>query len=226
MPRRRTEVLQTLRDKIIYLELAPGSVIREAQLMEQLHVSRTPVREALIRLGEEMLVQTYPQRGTYVTRIDMDYVRQLMTMRNILETEILAQLSQRRPALGEEFASLMFMLDRAAQRRDIIAYLKADAAFHSQLFRLAGYPLIWGRLRRSHSTRYRLLDLLSNDAELHRVYEEHARILACIEEGDAAGLREALTIHNDPGSIRQGELMRRYPDYFGTLDASRAQYPD
>lgn len=226
MPIRGSEVFQIVRDKIIYLELVPGSVIHEAQLVEQLHVSRTPVREALIRLGEEMLVQTYPQRGTYVTKIDMDYVRQLMTMRNILETEILTQLSRQRPALREEFAPHMFMLDRAVQNRDIIAYLKADAAFHSQLFRMAGYPLIWERLRRSHSTRYRLLDLLSSNEELHRVYGEHERILACIEQGDAAGLREALTIHHDPGSVRQGELMRRYPDYFGTLDASRVQHLD
>ena len=226
MPIRGSEVFQIVRDKIIYLELVPGSVIHEAQLVEQLHVSRTPVREALIRLGEEMLVQTYPQRGTYVTKIDMDYVRQLMTMRNILETEILTQLSRQRPALREEFAPHMFMLDRAIQNRDIIAYLKADAAFHSQLFRMAGYPLIWERLRRSHSTRYRLLDLLSSNEELHQVYGEHERILACIEQGDAAGLREALTIHHDPGSVRQGELMRRYPDYFGTLDASRVQHID
>ena len=226
MPIRGSEVFQIVRDKIIYLELVPGSVIHEAQLVEQLHVSRTPVREALIRLGEEMLVQTYPQRGTYVTKIDMDYVRQLMTMRNILETEILIQLSRQRPALREEFAPHMFMLDRAIQNRDIIAYLKADAAFHSQLFRMAGYPLIWERLRRSHSTRYRLLDLLSSNEELHQVYGEHERILACIEQGDAAGLREALTIHHDPGSVRQGELMRRYPDYFGTLDASRVQHID
>ena len=226
MPIRGSEVFQIVRDKIIYLELVPGSVIHEAQLVEQLHVSRTPVREALIRLGEEMLVQTYPQRGTYVTKIDMDYVRQLMTMRNILETEILTQLSRQRPALREEFAPHMFMLDRAIQNRDIIAYLRADAAFHSQLFRMAGYPLIWERLRRSHSTRYRLLDLLSSNEELHQVYGEHERILACIEQGDAAGLREALTIHHDPGSVRQGELMRRYPDYFGTLDASRVQHID
>ncbi len=219
MQMRGSEVFQLVRDKIIYLELAPGSVIHEAQLVEQLHVSRTPVREALIRLGEEMLVQTYPQRGTYVTKIDMDYVRQLMTMRNILETEILSELSRQRPALKEEFAPHMFMLDRAIQGRDIIAYLKADAAFHSQLFRMAGYPLIWERLRRSLSTRYRLLDLLSGDEELYRVYGEHEQILRCIEQGDAAGVREALAIHNDPGAIRQQELMRRYPDYFVTSEA-------
>ena len=224
--RSRTErVSTTLRDMIIYMALEPGQAIREPEIMDRLHVGRTPVREALIRLSEDMLVQTYPQRGTYVTKIDMDYVAQLMKMRNVLETELLAEYAREKPQLQAQFQSNLAALELAVRSEDIVAYLKADAEFHSELFRLAGYPLIWKRLRRSHSTRYRLLDLRTNRCELGRIWEEHRRILVCLEAGDVPGLRQILRLHHDPQSVRQKELTERYPDYFGTLEEEYAQSP-
>ena len=128
--RSRTEhVYATLRDMIIYMALEPGQAIREPEIMDRLHVGRTPVREALIRLSEDMLVQTYPQRGTYVTKIDMDYVAQLMKMRNILETELLAEYAQEKPRLQAQFQNNLAALERAVRSEDIVAYLKADAEF-------------------------------------------------------------------------------------------------
>ena len=220
--RSRTErVYTTLRDMIIYMALEPGQAIREPEIMDRLHVGRTPVREALIRLSEDMLVQTYPQRGTYVTKIDMDYVAQLMKMRNVLETELLAEYAREKPQLQAQFQSNLAALELAVRSEDIVA----DAEFHSELFRLAGYPLIWKRLRRSHSTRYRLLDLRTNRCELGRIWEEHRRILVCLEAGDVPGLRQILRLHHDPQSVRQKELTERYPDYFGTLEEEYAQSP-
>lgn len=221
MPLRGADVHQIIRRQIIYLKLPPGEHIREAELSERLHVSRTPVREALIRLADEMLVQIFPQRGIYVTKIDMEYVRQLMFMRNTLDASILTELSRQRPALQEQFASHMFLLDCAAQERDPIAYIKADVAFHSKLYSCARYPLLWDSLCRSHNTRYRMLDLSSNREKLTQLQKEHELILQYIELGDEARLREILTQHNDPNSVRQAELMKRFPHYFGSLDVRR-----
>ena len=66
----RSEIYHILKDDIQYLRLMPGSIIRENELAEQLGCSRTPIREALIRLSSEYLVDIYPQRGTYVSNID------------------------------------------------------------------------------------------------------------------------------------------------------------
>ena len=101
---RGIDVYGILKTKIITLEFYPGQMIKESLLIEELHVSRTPVREALILLANEMLVQVYPQRGTYVSKIDVADVRQLAVMRHILEKKILSGLCERKERLQTQFA--------------------------------------------------------------------------------------------------------------------------
>lgn len=220
---RGTDVYGILKSKIISLEFYPGQILKESSLVEQLNVSRTPVREALILLANEMLVQIYPQRGTYVSKIDMEYVRQLMTMRHILETNILVDLCRKKPQLQDRFAENMFALSLAIQNRSIVDYLRIDGEFHRLLFSYAGYPIIWDKLCRSHHTRYRLLDLSVFNDRIHDTYDEHKNILDCISRGDVDGLRKVLEQHHDPSIIRQKELMELYPDYFGPLDVPQNQ---
>ena len=74
-----------LRDRIVALELAPGSALPEKEFAESFGVSRTPVREALLRLAEEQLVDIYPQSGTFVAPIRVSVVQDAMVIRNALE---------------------------------------------------------------------------------------------------------------------------------------------
>ena len=67
----KQEVLRILRDRILYLELKPGASISDMELAEELEVSRTPIREALLLLSQEHLVNIYPQSGTFVAPIDL-----------------------------------------------------------------------------------------------------------------------------------------------------------
>ena len=73
--RNSKNIYSELKDMIQFLDLKPGQAISESQLCASLGVSRTPVREALIRLADEKLVCFFPQSGTYVTRIDLDYIK-------------------------------------------------------------------------------------------------------------------------------------------------------
>ena len=73
---KKINVYATLKNAIQFLDLKPGSVISESQLIEELGVSRTPIREALIRLSDELLIHTYPQRGTYVSKIDLSLAKE------------------------------------------------------------------------------------------------------------------------------------------------------
>ena len=75
--RNSKNIYSELKDMIQFLDLKPGQAISESQLCASLGVSRTPVREALIRLADEKLVCFFPQSGTYVTRIDLDYIKEL-----------------------------------------------------------------------------------------------------------------------------------------------------
>lgn len=223
---RGTDVYSILKTKIISLEFVPGQILKEASLIELLQVSRTPVREALILLANEKLVEIYPQRGTYVSKIDMDYVRQLMKMRHIIEGEIFAELCRKKPQIQNDFVENMFLLSLAIQNKNISDYMRIDGEFHQMLFSFAGYPVIWDKLCRSHHTRYRLLDLYSFNDRMQETYNEHEQILNCIVSGDEEGLKEAMERHNDPNISRQKEVMEMYPDYFGSLNAPQTQRPE
>ena len=76
-----------IRDLIVSLELAPGAVIDERELIERLEIGRTPVREALRRLAHERLVEVYPRRGMFVTGVDVRELARLSEVREVLEPE-------------------------------------------------------------------------------------------------------------------------------------------
>ncbi len=76
-----------IRELIVTLELAPGAVVREPELTERLGIGRTPVREALRRLAQERLVEVFPRRGMFVTKVDVRDLARLCEVRLALEPE-------------------------------------------------------------------------------------------------------------------------------------------
>ena len=81
----RRVVYETLRRKVLTLDLPPGTALSENELAAALGVSRTPVRESLILLADEGLVQVFPQVGTFVSRVDPDRVRDAQFLREAVE---------------------------------------------------------------------------------------------------------------------------------------------
>ena len=96
----RDAVYQRLRQQIIDFTLLPGEFLSENTLATQMHTSRTPVREAIARLACEHCVEVFPQRGTQVSRISMELVRQAVFFRMVLEREVLEQLCK--PGLSDQ----------------------------------------------------------------------------------------------------------------------------
>ena len=88
------QVHNYLRQQILRLDLKPGQALSEKELSLQLSVSRTPVREAFIRLSEEGLVDIFPQRGTIVAPIRMDEIKEAQFLREILETAIVRRAAE------------------------------------------------------------------------------------------------------------------------------------
>src|SRR4030088_1597012 len=74
-----------IRDRIVSLDMPPGSVVQEARLREELEIGRTPIREALQRLAHENLVRSVPHRGTFVTDINITDLHRLTEVRTELE---------------------------------------------------------------------------------------------------------------------------------------------
>src|SRR3954469_2440396 len=100
-----------IRGLIVSLDLAPGTVIDERELIERLGIGRTPVREALRRLAQERLVEVYPRRGMFVTGVDVRELARLSEVRVVLEPEAARLAAERatqsdRAAIGELLVEL------------------------------------------------------------------------------------------------------------------------
>ena len=74
----KDEVLDIIRDKILYLDFKPGQIILDTEIANSLQVSRTPVREALLFLKQSGFINIYPQSGTFVSLIDIDLIREII----------------------------------------------------------------------------------------------------------------------------------------------------
>ena len=135
----RDTVHDRLRDAIVDGTLAPGEVVRDTELAAWLGVSRTPVREALLRLGETGLVRAAPGRSTVVAEIDLDVVREahavVVAMHRLAVAEAVARITDadldRMRAANERFAA-------AIEERDTGAALAADDDFHAVAVEVSG----------------------------------------------------------------------------------------
>jgi DNA-binding GntR family transcriptional regulator len=127
-------VYEQLRERIMALDLAPGTVLPRAELALHFGVSQTPVREALIKLGEEGLVDIFPQHATVVSRIDIGAALQAHFLRRAIELELVHELAQLPPprlkALVAELRRHLAQQKAAAAAGDYARFTAADHDFH------------------------------------------------------------------------------------------------
>src|SRR5437879_10019094 len=160
-PRSQSEAAYFLiRDRILSLALPPGSLVHEAQLRQELSIGRTPIREALQRLGHEKLVRSVPNRGTFVTDVNITDLARITEVRVVLEGHA-ARLAAERSGAGdlEAIADLLERLD-AAELTNPRALMQPDREIHRQISRSARNPLLDNTLERYFNLSLRLWYLL------------------------------------------------------------------
>ena len=212
----KVDIYGILKEKIQFLEMKPGERIIEAELSEQYGVSRTPVREALKRLEEEGFVDIYPQRGTYVSLIDMKLVKEMAYMRHILENEIFLQLCRDKVSVQRQVEDKLLMMELALKNEDYKKYIQQDANFHRALFRCGGHEQIWDTISgvMTHYTRVLVLDMMMPNS-LSESYQSHQKIADCIENGKVEELAEIMDIHHDYYLTETDKkIMAEHPEYF------------
>src|SRR5580693_9208533 len=142
IPLRTAAVLEAIKHAILAGELRPGQSLVEAELAQQLGVSKTPVREALKTLAGAGLVTMSPYKGAAVRVVDADQARQLYDVRLLLEPEAL-----RRSVLnGHDWAQAQRALEAAGTARDLVERNLANRDFHAALYAGCGNPLLVGML--------------------------------------------------------------------------------
>jgi len=188
------DATQALRDAILAGRLAAGARLRQTDLAGQLHISRTPIRDALGRLQQEGLVELLPRGGVRVTLLDLDEAVELYDVREVLDG-LAARLAARRiePPGLETLARALDRMTRCLERRNPNQWFGAHVLFHETIFRAAGnrrlhalLPVVRLSIRHFHPL------LLRTGDRLETADREHRRIFEAVAAHDAeAAEREA-----------------------------------
>lgn len=154
-------VYRVLKDNIMCLELKPGELLSESELAKKLNVSRTPIREVLIKLKAEKLIEVKPQAGTYVSLIDRNLIEEAIFIRYNLEKEALKEACESfsEDILMEMEKSLFAQKLIAKKGDNLLEFHNLDKEFHRLLFVGINKANVWESICNisTHYNRMRLL---------------------------------------------------------------------
>lgn len=172
-------------ERIVTLEMPPGSVVNEARLREELGIGRTPIREALQRLARENLVRSVPHRGTFVTDVNITDLARIAEVRVVIEAHAARLAAEKLTAADREvLEELLELLHRGyvTDQRDL---MQLDQRIHRAVYRAARNPFLETTLERYFNLNLRLWYLvLDHDVRLREAVDEHVELLRAILAGD------------------------------------------
>nr|WP_237683931.1 GntR family transcriptional regulator [Pseudaminobacter soli] len=211
-----TAIYRELHAAIVSMQLRPGNALNEKALAEKFGVSRTPIREALIRLVEDGLVNIYPQSGTFVAPIPTSLIPEAVVIRQALEGATVEKAAG--CATADDVARLDEILARQrflADRENLDGFHEADEAFHEAIAEIAGYPGLWSYLKpaKVQIDRARRMSLPALGRGEH-VISEHVTIRDAIAAHDVKAACDAMRIHLSAVIPDVEQLRESYPDCF------------
>ena len=209
-------IRDALRTDIVNLTLRPGEALNEKELGYLYRCSRTPVREALMKLAEERLIEIFPQSGTFVSRIPLAALPEALVIRRALEETAARLAGENTTQAGvTRIEAAMLSLEQAARNDDREAFHQYDEAFHAAIAGLAGYPGIW-RLTQQvklQVDRFRRLTL-PQTGRMARVLLEHNAILDAIRRGAGYEAAAAMGDHLAKLLADLADVALAHPEFF------------
>lgn len=207
-------------NNIISLELPPGSSISENDLSAALHLSRTPVREALIEMNRLELVETLPQKGSFVTKIDYNLIDEAKFIRLSLELSALRLVCEQGIPAG---ILSQFQENLEAQRRYMQCpgvqniMIELDNSFHKLIFEAVNkqrtYTFIHSQM--VHFDRLRVLAYKVLKSEKNKqTLNDHENIMYAMEKRDAELAEMVMSRHLTRHLFDKDELDKLCPEYF------------
>ncbi|MFH7597704.1 GntR family transcriptional regulator [Streptomyces racemochromogenes] len=174
-----------------------GVLLTEGELAVAVGVSRTPVREALLRLETEGLLKLYPKKGALVLPVSAQEIADVVETRLLVEEFTVRKAVPAPPALLERLAQLLEELRRCAARGDLAAMTAADRCFHAEIVRHAGNQILsrlYDQLR-DRQLRMGVALLHAHPERVERTLAEHAEILDALRAGDREAAAAAVRGH-------------------------------
>jgi DNA-binding GntR family transcriptional regulator len=200
------------KERILDGEFAQGRLIGEGEVSEAVGVSRTPVREAFLRLEAEGLLQLYPKRGALVVPISAADVEDVMETRLLIEQFAIARVIELDLDLADRLAKAIATQEGHAEAGDAVAFVDADREFHRVFVAATGNSIL---LRthdslRDQQNRMGLAAIGAGSGRTARILDQHRGIVAAVDRRDAAEARELIDRHLEEtlGLLRRAAAAR------------------
>lgn len=211
----KAEIYRELNERIMFLELPPGTVITEEGLAAEFGVSRTPIREVLKELAGVRLVRIQPQNKTYVSYINVADIKEYVFFRRTMDIAILTDLAASGRKVSQQTEECILLQELAAKSGNYKSFLKYGEEFHKRLVNLAGHELL-GRFMqeaRDHINRYNAL-LYNNSGYMGDSFREHRQIVEYIDAGEPEKLEALLRRHHDIDLKHFEDVFNKHREYF------------
>lgn len=212
----REYVYRFLKTNIMSLRILPGAALSEKDISLMLNTSRTPVREAFIQLSQEYLLDILPQKGTYVSLIDIDSVEESRFLRETLEKAVIQIACQNFPSERLfELHSYITVQELCVEENNYVKFYELDEKLHSAIFAGCRKARIWSLIQQIHThyNRVRMLNLAEGH-DLKQLLEQHKEIIQAIREKDLALGKRAIEQHLNKVRIDIPELVKLHAEYF------------
>ena len=214
----RAYTYRVLKENIMRLNLKPGESISEIELSEALDVSRTPVREAIVKLSEEKLVDVFPQRGSFVSKINLNLVEEAVFLRELCEKKIL-EIACKDPVsetlITELEKNIEYQKIVVNFNRDLHEFFDLDNYFHTLIFDYYNKKNVWKVIQRlaTHYDRLRLIDALER-INLENTIKQHIEIVNLIKDKNSRKINSLVNKHLSNFKEVINKFMEKYPEYF------------
>lgn len=211
-------IYRILKENIMNLVLPPGEAISEIEISETLNVSRTPVREAIVRLSEEKLIQVFPQKGSIVSKINLNLVEEAVFLRKICERQLFKMACE-----DENSSSLVKELEKNVEYQKIAVnfennlyeFFRLDNQFHALIFEYYNKINVWKSIKRlcTHYDRLRLLDTLEK-MNLQEILHQHIEFIELIKHKDNKKTKDFICNHLCNYKDVINIFIKKHPTYF------------
>lgn len=212
---------ELIKQKIILAEYIPGQKISENMIVSDIDLGRTPVREALIHLKKDNLIDVIPQSGSYVAKIDLMSAKNARFVRENIEKQIISEATQNNNnAIIPELERIISLQRYYYKKKDTQGFFLMDDEFHRAFYLATNKGQIWEWLQilNSQLTRFRWLRLKLTNLKWQKLIDQHLAILKAVKANDTPLATKLVVNHLHLMLEEQQTLIDAFPDYFINID--------
>ena len=208
---------ESILNDILKLKFLPGEKIQDKTLMEQLNISRTPIREAILRLKNDGLMMTVPQSGTYVTKISLSSALNARFVRQSVERSVVSEAAGKMSKLDLlDSRTIISKKQIAAEEQNAVDFFYLDNDFHKLFYAATDRLQVWDWLENLslQLDRYRFLRIQQTNMPLDELIKQHTEILDAVEAHDIKVAEKKAFNHLNLMLSEKDKLIAQFPDYF------------